>query len=336
MIQLSYMLDYLTLKPEVFGMDISDLSLKIIKLKKKRDFLELASFREAEINSGIIEQGEIKDENALSEIIKKALSQAKGEKIKTKYVIASLPEEKAFLQVIQMPLMREEEMEKAVYFESENYIPLPLSAVYLDAQIVRPISNHLDHIDVLIAAAPKKIVDSYLSSILKSGLKPLAFEIESQAIARALVLGEKSVEPLLLIDLGALRASFIIFSGTSLRFTTSLPIAAQKFSEGKADFKNLADQIKKYMDYYQTHPSHAHLPKDTREIKKIILCGGGANHEGLCSFLSRELKLQVALGNPWSNILPSPLKEAPELQYSESLRYTTALGLALRGVKYHD
>ena len=88
------MLDYLTLKPEVFGIDISDLSLKIIKLKKKKGSLALASFGQMEIKPGIIEQGEIKDEAALSEIIKKALAQVKGERLQTKYVVAPLSDEK--------------------------------------------------------------------------------------------------------------------------------------------------------------------------------------------------------------------------------------------------
>lgn len=359
------LLDYLTLKPEVFGIDISDLSLKIVKLKKKEDYFDLVSFGETDIQPGIIEGGEVKDEDGLSKIIKKAISQVRGERLGTKYVVASLPEEKAFLQVIQMPLMKKEEMGKAVYFEAENYIPMPMEKVYLDAQEVSSVSDHLDHLDVLIAALPKKTADSYLSSFKKSGLKPLVLEIESQAIARSLIQGGKSLEPLLLIDFGATRASFIIFSGSSLRFTTSLPISSQKFTETiagafkinikeaedlkrkyglegdkkseeifnvlKPDLINLAGQIKKYLDYYSVHSSHEHLSSGGKGVKKIILCGGAANLAGLDNFLSQELRLQIITGNPWSNILPSPLKEVPELPYRESLKYATALGLALRG-----
>lgn len=364
------MLDFLTLKPQPFGLDISDLSLKIIKLKKKGKFLSLASFGETKIQPGIIEQGEIKNEEALAEIIKKAVKEVKGEKLNTKYVIASLPEEKTFLQVIQLPLMKEEEMKKAVYFEAENYIPLPIEKVYLDSQIVPPVYDHLDHLDVLIAALPQKTVNSYLSSLKKAGLKPLAFEIESQAVSRALIEGESSQEPLLLMDVGATRTSFIIFSGRSLRFTSSIPISSQKFTEtisktleiksGEAEelkikhgiegnkeserifealrpvLTDLVEQIKKYLSYYQTHSSHEHLPPDGKGVERVFLCGGGANLKGFCDFLSLELKLQVASGNPWINILPRPLKEVPELPYEESLRYTTALGLALRGIYDYD
>ena len=162
------MLEYLNLKTEAFGLDISDLSLKIIKLKKgtyrgTRAF-NLASFGESEIKPGIIKKGEIKDEERLAETIKEAIKKVKGEKLKTKYVVASLPEEKAFLQVIQMPKMTEDDLKSAVIYEAENYIPLPIEEVYLDSQIVPPLHNHLDHYDVLINALPRKTIDYYLSS----------------------------------------------------------------------------------------------------------------------------------------------------------------------------
>jgi Tfp pilus assembly PilM family ATPase len=96
---------------------------------------------------------------------------------------------------------------------------------------------------------------------------------------------------------------------------------------------NLVSQIKKYLDYYQTHITHEHLSPDGRGIKKILLCGGGANLKGITEFLSIQLRTPVELANPWTNILEIPFKELPELSYEKSLEYTTALGLALRGIK---
>ncbi|MDI6591778.1 MAG: type IV pilus assembly protein PilM [Patescibacteria group bacterium] len=363
------MLEFLSLKPEAFGLDISDLSLKIIKLKKKGDKLALASFLEEKIKPGIIKNGEIKDQKALVKIIREAINKVRGEKLKTKYVIASLPEEKAFLEVIQLPKMPVEDLKSAVIYEAENYIPLPIEEVYLDSQIVPPLVNRLDHFDVLIAALPRETVDPYLSCLKEAKLIPKALEIESLAIARALIKNEVSPFSVLLIDIGATRTSFIIFSGYSLRFTSSIPISSQELSQAisktlKVDLKkaeklkikyglqidakeegreifealipiitDLIEQIKRHLIYYQTHAKHEHLPPDGREVKKILLCGGGANLQGLAGFLSLELKIPVELGNPWINILPESLKEVPQLPFKESLRYTTALGLALRGIK---
>lgn len=363
------MLEFLSLKPKTFGLDISDLSLKIIKLKKKRDSFTLASFLGGSIKPGVIKDGEIKNEKNLVNIVKKALTQVKGEKLKTKYAVVSLPEEKAFLQVIQMPRLPAEDLRSAVIYEAENYIPLPIEEVYLDSQIIPPAKENLNKLNVLLAALPKKTIDPYLSVLLRAGLQPIAFEIESLAIARALIKDEVAPSPVLLIDLGATRTSFIVFSGRSLRFTFSMPVSSQKFTEiisralkislseaenlklkyglkrgaskkGGEIFEalipaltDLIEQIKKYINYYQTHTSQENLSPENKGIKKILLCGGGANLKGLADFLSQELKLPVVIGNPWMNILPESQKEPSELPLEKSLGYTTALGLALRGFK---
>jgi len=366
-------MNFLSLKLEAFGLDISDLSLKIIKLKKKGKAFDLTSFGTEKIKPGIIKKGEIKNEKALVKIIREAITKVKGERLKTKYVVASLPEEEAFLQVIQMPKIPKEDLKSAVTYEAENYIPLPIEQVYLDSQIVPSTDNHSDHFDVLIAALPKKTVDSYTSCLKKSNLKPLALEVESLAISRALVKNEVTTFPVLLIDLGATRTSFVVFSGHSLRFTSSISVSSQNFTEviskvlevnlTKAEelkikyglqpeikkgkkvlevlipaFTDLVQQIKKYLIYYQTHASHEHLPPDGKGVRKIFLCGGGAKLKGLTAYLSSQLKIPVEIGNPWINILsPSlqPKEEALIYEKEKSLEYTTALGLALKGVKFN-
>lgn len=378
-------MSFLNLSQEAFGLDISDLSLKIIKLEKKGKRTKLASFGEFFIEKGVIKGGEIQDVKTLSEILKEAKRRTKGKKLKTKYVVCSLPEEKAFLQVIQIPKMDPEEVKKAVYFEAENYIPLPIQDVYLDCQVIPPLHNHLDHLDVFIAALPKKTLDPYVEAIKKAGLVPKVLEIESLAITRATVKDGVSKKPILLIDLGATKTSFIIFSGFAIRFTSSIPVSSQLFTETIAKVLNvklkeaeklklkyglagpqkvkllakrengieftriiskskkvfdalipplidLTEQIQTYLNYYLSHASHEHLPPDHKGIERILLSGGGANLKGLGEFLKEKLKVPVNLANPWINILPPPLKNPPQLSFEDSLRYTTAIGLALRGI----
>lgn len=360
------MLELFKLKPEAFGLDISDLSLKVINLQKKKDKFCLASFGETEIKSGIISGGEIQDEKELAKIIKTAIGRAVGAKIKTKYVVASLPEEKAFLQVIQMPRLSEEDLKSAIVYEAENYIPLPIEKVYLDFQKVTPLQNHLDHSDILIAALPKQTIDPYVSCLKSVGLKLIALEIESLSLARALIRDELAVSPCLLIDLGATRTSFIIFSGRCLRFTSSIPVSAMTFTEAIAKKMNisleeaedlkvqygldsgskegekvfeailpvlteLVDQIEKHLRYYHDHASHEHLGSADQAVKKIFICGGGANMKNIIGFLSGQLNIAVEIGNPWVNIShfgDKKFKISPE----QSLKFATAIGLALRGI----
>lgn len=374
------MLEFLSLKPDAFGLDISDLSLKIVKLKKRGRFYKLASFGEEKIKPGIIKGGEIKDEEKLAEVIKTAVKKVKGEKLQTKYIVASLPEEKSFLQIIQMPKMVEEDLKSAVIYEAENHIPMPIDQVYLDSQAVLPVSDRSGRFNVLLAALPRKTVDPYLSSFKKAGLQPKVLETESLSIARVLIKDEVAASPVLMIDLGETRTSFIIFSGHSLRLTSSIPVSSLIFNEiisknlgvslaeaerlkmkygleerlelkiknEKTEVKkeqgkifealvpalvDLIQQIKRHLEYYQSHADSEGLSSNGKKVTKILLCGGGANLKGLSELLTLELKILVEIANPWVNILSEDQKETSELPLEKSLGYATALGLALRGIR---
>ena len=365
------MFDFFNLKEKAFGLDISDKSLKIINLKQTDSRFYLDSYGEKKILQGVVEGGIVKSEEALTRSIKEACKGVNGNKLSTKMVIASLPEEKAFLQVIQMPKMNVEDLITAVRYEAVNYIPMPIDQMCLDFKIVKSLSDHLDHTDILLVAFPRDIVQPYVNAIKGAGLTPLALEVESQAIARAVVKNDISPLPILLIELGATRTSFIIYSGYSVRFTSSIPFSSGQFTEaiakkinvdkdraeqlkteyglsdrgseyGKLVFESLApglgelvDQVKSHIRYYQTHSGHEHLLTDGQGISKIILCGGGANLKGLVEHLNQQLSIPIEIGNPWVNILKDNPEAIPALAYNESLSYITALGLALRGVKLH-
>ncbi|MFH1968298.1 MAG: type IV pilus assembly protein PilM [bacterium] len=364
------MFKFLSLESETFGLDINESSLKIVKLRKKRGFLQPVSFNEKEIPQRIIENGIIKDEGAFVKNIKVALASIKGEKLRTKYVVASLPEEKSFSQVIQMPKMEMEELKSAVPFEAENYIPLPADQMYLDFKKINPIAGNLDHLDVFITAAEKDIVDSYMSAFKKAGLIPVALEVETEAIARALIKDETSLAPVAIIDFGGDSAGFIVFSGHSIRFTSSISVSSRQITStiseelgirsreaehmkikyglsfGKESYRtkavskaikpileNLAKEIQKYLDFYSDHNFHEHLPKKSsrkNKIEKIILSGGGSSLKGIDTFLKNKLNMPVEFGNAWINFPKDFKNPALSELKRKSLSFTTALGLALR------
>ncbi len=362
------MLEFLNPKICGFGIDLSDLSIKIVNLKKAGDEFALASFCRQEIPEGAIDQGEIKKEEDLIGTIKEAVKNIKGEPLKTRYCIVSLPETVSFVRMVKMPLMNKEELAEAIKWELEAQIPLSREEIYYDWQIIEQspsvsLVHQADHLDVLIGVLPKKTVEPYLEVLKKAGLRPSIFEIEPVAPARALLKDGLAPEPLMTIAFGAKRTSLLIFSGQTIFFTTSLPFSnnsvienlSEKLNIGKdqalkikletglnfgqpqsdvfralePSLNELAQKIQSYVDFYQ---EHIPVPDGAKsKISKILLCGGGANLDGLPEFLSNNLKMAIEIGNPWINIFKKP-KEISGLPPSESLAYTTALGLALRGV----
>ncbi|MDD5144648.1 MAG: type IV pilus assembly protein PilM [Candidatus Pacebacteria bacterium] len=362
------MFNFLELEPESFGLDFSDSYLRIVKLEKKRDGFDVASYAERKIDPDIIKNGEVKKEEELAKAIRETVNAAKGKKVRTNYVVASLPENKSFLQVIQMPLISKEDLKAAVVYEAENYIPLPIEEVYFDSEIVTPIENHLNHYDVLISALPKKTVNLYLSSLEKAGLRPLALETESFSITRALVKNQTAPSPVAIIDFGQTKTMVIIFSGKSLRFSFCAPVGAYDFDEviskalkvnlkeaeylraqygleqkenkGKEVFEALypalsvlADEIKKYIDYYENHSAHEHLSTSGKKISKILLSGPGADIKGVTKYFSERFLTKAEIGDPWVNVLTDKQRKFIEPSFKGSINFASALGLALRGVK---
>ena len=347
-------------KKIAFGLDLSDLSLKIIQLKKGKDGLSLVNSIKEDIPAGLIEGGEIKQEKKLVAILKGALKKIKGESLRREQVVCNLPEEKVFIRVIQLPQMKKEELGQAIYWEAEAHIPLGLDEVYLDWQIIKPAVNHLDHYDILIAATPRFLVDSYLSFLKKGGFEPVILEPESVALVHALI-KPNDFKPTIIVDLGMSGTNFVIFSTLAIRFTSHIAISGQLFNQAimkdlKVDEKranqlkikagldktkekgkvyraleplvnDLAKQIEDYIDFYHRHASHIHGPDGT--ISQVLLCGGDSLLLNLPSFLSRKLSLPVKLSNPLVNIGKLSLSR------KEALTWATALGLALRGLN-HD
>jgi type IV pilus assembly protein PilM len=315
------MFDFLKLKNEILGVDLSDTFLKLVKLKKKSKGFVLASLNKIEIPKGTIEGGVIKDEESLVKIIKSAIKSAKGARIKTKYVAVSLPEEKSFLQIIQMPKMDEKDLELAVSLEAENYIPLPIGEVYLDFNAIPPVRNYFDNLEILMVAMPKKIVDSYISCFKKAGLTPIIFETESESIARALIKKEKNSSPVVLVNVGKDSVNFIIFSGNFVRFTCSIPISLNEKTKTE-----LTKQIDKYINFYCDHSSYEYLLPSAK-ISKILLCGRGSELKGLPEFLFKKLKIPTELADPLTNFAS---KKSKLLKDKNILSFATAIGLAMR------
>lgn len=352
------------INPPFFGIDISDLTIKFLKVGggAKTNSKKIDYFGEIKIEPGIVTEGEIKKEKELAEILKNSLKDSRGKKIPEKFVVASLPEEKSFVRIIRLPRLKKEEVDSAVRWELEGNIPLPIEQAYYDYEIISAPGPADDHIDVLITVFPRIIVDSYAAVLKDAGFSPIALELESQAISRATInenLFDKSV---IIIDIGMTRSSFIIFGAGSIVLTLSIALGGRNFNNAIAEklgispedaeklkkehgldknYKNgvliealapmisaLIDQIKKQSWYYKEHSGHIHGAPDY--ISKIILVGGDANLVGLEKYISVAVKKPVVAADPFTNIYGINYKNVPPIPKNTSLKYTTCIGLALR------
>lgn len=226
------MIEFFSLSNKSFGLEITDVSVRLMKLARRRGKTTAMTVGYAEVPEGVIKDGDIKNEDQLVLIIKDAIAKSVGKKLKTKRVTMSLPDSKAFLQVIKMPKLTDGDLRAAVTFEAENYIPLPLEKVYLDFEKVAPAAGaDGDTCEVLIVAFPRDAIDARVRVASKAGLVPVAMELESQAALRCLSIGRKIVSPSIIIQIGDTKTNLMVYSDNSIRFTFTIPISNRYFLE---------------------------------------------------------------------------------------------------------
>lgn len=355
------------LEPTAFGLDITDTKIRAVSLSRsntKEPFL--AGYAQADTPDGAVIEGAIQAiaEDKLVGVIKDLKKHTKFGALGTKFVVVGIPEQHVFMKVFSIPKMKHEEIGGALRWEIEGNIPVSMDEAYIDWEIIDGPKDAQDHIDVLVAAVPKDIVDAYSRVVKKAGFILKAVETESMASARSLVPRATASKPVLIVDIGAHHANLVVFSGTAIRFTSSVAFGgalltqainkdmaisfdeAEKLKqehgidksklEGKLFrtinplLENFVSEVKKYLAFYKAHTFHEHGSPHT--ISKILLSGGGANLKGLPAYLGAMLKFDVELGNPWVNVGGMSIKDFPVLPFDKSLSFSKAIGLSLRGL----
>lgn len=276
-------------KIEAIGIDLSDRSIKLAQIVKKKGKFILRSINEKEIPFGFINDGIInKDkESELVEIIKKSFLEFRGDKFTSKKAVCSLPEENSFIKVIQIPKMKEEDIEEAIKWQIEPNFPVKLKDVYFDFEIVKK-ENFKDEedISVCVAVILKDVVLSYLSIFEKAGIEPIVFEIESMSAIRALIDGYIK-NPIIILDIGKCGTGFTVYSGNTILFTSHIEAGGQIFT----------DSIKKNLKV---------KPEEAEELKRKI---------GLRALQSKGIsfsKIKFPITNLISDFSPKKIKKENE------------------------
>lgn len=337
------------------AIDISDQSIKYGELINTSSGPRLGRYGKEKIPQGVVISGKIEKEDEIIRILKKI-----KDKENLHFIRVSLPEEQMYLFTLSVPKTNNENLRDIILLQIEEYIPLKAPDVVFDYDIVS-IGNQ--NILVEVVAIAGATIESYLSVFNKAGLVPLSFEIEAQAIARAVIpSGDNS--SVMIVDFGNDRTGVSISQNGRVFLTTTLAIGgidltnmiAKNFSlsfdeaekmKHEYDLNQgskaqnifsailngisvLRDEIDKQAIYWETHNINN---SKHEKISRVILCGGDANLAGLADYLELSMKIKVENANVWVNILNTE-DSIPEMSFEESLSYATVLGLSLGGYMY--
>ena len=299
------------------GLAITDDSIKLLQFEHNffTQNLKLSYYDKVSLPQGIVESGFINDAEKLTTVLKE-LSKGYG----FKYVYATLPEERAYLFSATIDRVPSEGLRDAVAFIIEENVPVSLADSVFDFDVVEELKE-TNQIKVTVSVLAKKVVDFYIQVFEAAGVTPVSFDIESQAIARAIVPeGDKRTQ--LIVNLTDAKTGFYIVEDEVVQFTTTLPYG----TKSPLSFENLKNEMAKIFAYWSSRNAGSGLPP--RQIEKILLCGLGAYNQDFVADLMREVTIESASANLWANV-GRPINDLPERVTKESLDYTSTVGLVI-------
>lgn len=317
------------------GLDISDLSLKIIQLRKRGRKIKIKAMGRVKLPAGLIESGIIRDKDQVAKSIVKLVSSPEVGKVNTNEVVVCLPEAKTFLKLIEIDKTEnDDDIKDLIAQEVEKHIPMKISEIYYDWQLIRNLPKKQL---ILVGASPKKLIDDYAETLSRAKLTVAAMEPEPISVCRCLIPDESPKfkrdgrENYGIIDIGATNASLTVYAQTTIVFTSSMPISGEKITEKIAEaldvkkekaektkiiysldeseeerpdvnkilsdmVNELTSKFKEAISFYNKNYSH------WGKIDKILLCGGGANFKNLEKILSIETNIETIRGDALINL----------------------------------
>ncbi len=345
----------------VFGLDIGNHEAKFLQLRANGKRLRVTSYGSCAFDDSTIIEGVIAEPEQLAATLLDSFHQPVAGKITARSVSIGLPQSHLFTRLLTLPAMETKKLREAVDWESQQYIPMPNSDLYIDYEIV---ATHHDsngkarEHEVLVVAAPRAIVDSYMKLLDFLKLTPHSMETSLVADIRALR-KPKATDHVLVIDAGSVATDMAIVTDV-VRLTTTvgiggdtlsdilvkrLKLSAAEAEEVKVKFgvapsglqpkvqaalattlKTLASEINKLIKFYEERSTG----KDTRKVERILLTGGASRMPGLAHFISQATKQTVDISSPWDTQSILGVKELPG---NLGPVFTTAFGLALREIR---
>lgn len=338
---------------ESFGLDLGTSLIKAVQLKRGRERIILTGAGSISTPpKGLISDSPL-DQEAVARATKKLLAEAK---VSTKNVNAALPDSKVFSRVIGLPLLTEGELKGALKWEAEQYIPFPLEEVNLDFSILERDEKE-KKMQVLIVAAPKRLVNKYTEVLKLAGLTPLSLETEIIAVSRAISTQLSQEKTVMVVNLGSTATTFSILKKGAFSYAGSISSGGRALARAIAE--ELGFDIEQAEEYKRTYglekeklegkilaATRPVMEKIIQEIRKassfyqkrnpsdrissLILTGGTARLPGIVSYFTQNLGVETQIGNPWTNFEVDEKRFAHLLE--DSVLFAAATGLALKEI----
>jgi type IV pilus assembly protein PilM len=340
--------------PDFFGIDIGNSAIRVAQVKfDASNKPTIMALEQVQLDKPIVN---LKDPATREYVISKIHQVKDAAGITTNKVVTALPEAMIFSKITSVPNIDEAQIEQLLFYELKNHIPVSPNEVQKDYISLGVDRENPKMLKILLIAAPKNLVDTYVNLLKDAKLEPIAIETETVALSRIMGYSVRSSQAYLVADFGFKGVDICLIKENKILFSQSIGTASESLTkaiaadygitlqqaeqykikvgllEDQADGKVLrslipimsviTNELIKLINYFKTT-----MPEN--EPKQIYLVGEGAKLLGLENYISKILNIPCQKNDVVNNlVMPNKYKQ----QYAQTgtLGFTLSVGLAMK------
>jgi type IV pilus assembly protein PilM len=339
------------------GLDISTSSVRLVELADAgKDGLRLERYAAEPLPRGAVTDGNIENMDQVVDAVRRVI---KKSGTRARHVALGMPPAAVITKKIVLPAgMSEEQLEVQVESEASQYIPFALDEVSLDFDVIGPVPNSTEDIEVMLAAARREKVEDRVAIAEASGMKAQVMDIESYAARAAMdrVVAQMpdggAGQVIALFQIGAQVTHISVMLDGVTVYEREQPFGGHSLTQDIVRSYGLAyeeaDARKKTGDLPENYASEVLGPflesaalEVTRAIQffftstpytkidQIFLAGGSAVLPGLLDIIASRTRISSAVISPFKGMqLGSGVRE--QALRGDAPGYLVACGLAMR------
>jgi type IV pilus assembly protein PilM len=292
----------------VTGLDIEAGSIAATEVAGSNGSTRVTAFGIQSLEAGAFHEGEVLDSDRLAGALKKLFAENKL----SKRVRLGVGNQRVVVRTLRLPAIENPaEMEAAVRFQAQEQMPMPLDQAVLEHQVVGGVpaeEGAAPQVDVVVVAARRDMVSSFLEPIRRAGLQPVGVDLSAFAMIRALAGGvpTNAVEPgqrpdeaVLYCNVGDV-TNLAVARGRSCLFTRVSYAGLESVSERVAAARGLSSEhATQWLSYVGLQRSEEEIEGDP----EIVAEARAALEEGVSALLD-ELRLSLDYYGAQESALP--------------------------------
>ena len=313
----------------LLGIDVGSSAVKVVELSRKASGegyrYRVERFAVAPLPEGAVEGKLIANPDAVSVAIKEAVRRSGSS---SKQAASCVSSATVISRVVNLPAgISEAEMESLVELEADQYIPQRIDEVRYDFDVLGPVKEVPDMVEVLLVASRGDVVEDLMAAVELANIEPVIVDVEPYAIEHCFqMLGDDSKDKTVaVIDVGESTMDVYVLENDTIIYTREYNFGGKLLTDEirkrygmesqEAETAKVQGELPEGYLEEVVAPFSQMLVQEVRgalqiyqaggkggEIEKIYLAGGCGRIPGLTDLAQQVLGVPVAVFDPFDKM----------------------------------